>query len=96
VEAALQEQADPGKCGLAMKAISSEDILAKLRAILNKGFDVPLPKSLLRTFSLPARLQRSVEVEGRHFALTVKPHALRAAHDVLWSSAEVQVSKKAQ
>jgi hypothetical protein len=90
VRAALQEQDSFFKCGLALEP---DKVVAQLRELTLKGFDVRLPRSLFRDFVLPASLEQSVRVEEKTLVLSVKPGALRTVEDALWLSAAIQVRR---
>jgi hypothetical protein len=61
-----------------------------LEALLAKGFDVRVPRSIFKPIRLPAAFQESVSFEGRTYHLGVRPLALRVTPDVLWYGADVQ------
>lgn len=86
VRRALEGQDRPGRCGLAMKP---DDVLRKLHELVDDGFDVPLPRRLYRSVSLPAGLRESVTVADRKVELVVRPHELRVTPDIVWYAADV-------
>jgi len=87
VRRALEEQDQILKCGL---AIDPAEILPKLRALLRKGFDVPLPRSLFRAVDLPAGIRQSVSVEDRQVDLSVRTEELRVTGEAVWYAASVR------
>jgi hypothetical protein len=89
VREALEQQRALSKCGLALRFVNTTTMLEKLKAVLDRGFEVTIPQKLFRAFRLPVRVEPSVTIEGRRLALRVKPHDVRTAHDALWLSAEV-------
>jgi hypothetical protein len=91
LEAALREQDSFFRCGLALEP---EKVVAQLRALTLKGFDVRLPRSLFRDFVLPASLEQSARVEDKTLVLSVKPNALRTVEDALWLSAALEVRRQ--
>lgn len=90
VRGALAEQDSFFKCGLALEP---DKIVAKLRELTLKGFDVRLPRTLFRDFVLPASLEQSVRVEDKTLMVSVKPSALRTVEDALWLSAALEVRR---
>jgi hypothetical protein len=91
VQAALQEQDSFFKCGLALEPAK---VVAQLRELTLKGFDVRLPRGLFRDFTLPASLEQSVQVEDKALVVSAKPNALRTVEDALWLSAALQVRRQ--
>lgn len=94
VEAALRTQDTAGKCGMMMDPARGIERLKELAA---KGITVTLPDSIFRTVSLPARLQKSVRVDGRMVGLGLAAESLRIESTTLWSSVSftVQASTEA-
>jgi hypothetical protein len=88
VEEALRSQDVSGKCGTLM---DPDKGLVHLRALAARGIKVRLPDSIFRTVSLPARLQKSVEVSHRTVGLRLTGESLRIETATLWSSVSVQV-----
>jgi hypothetical protein len=87
VRRALKEQDDILKCGLALEP---DEILPKLKARLNEGFDVSLPRSLFRPVDLPAGVRQSVTVEDQQVDLTVRTEDLRVTEQAVWYAASVR------
>jgi hypothetical protein len=87
VRRALEEQDRLLRCGM---ALDPDDMLAKLRDVLRKGFDVKLPRSLFRSVELPARLTQEVVVEDRRVELEVRTNDLRVTPRAFWYSAAVR------
>lgn len=87
VRAILESQNEIGKCG----AVDVDDLTEKLEEIgQQKGFKVKLPRSILKTVEIPARVSESVEFEDRTILLDVQPEQLRTAPSVLWYTAAVR------
>jgi hypothetical protein len=61
-----------------------------LEALMAKGFDVRVPRSIFKPVRLPAAFQESVSFEGRTYRLGVRPLALRVTPEILWYGADVQ------
>jgi hypothetical protein len=87
VRRALEEQDEVLKCGL---AIEPAEILTKLRALLQQGFDLPLPRSLFRAVDLPAGVRQSVSVEDTQVDLSVQTEELRVTGEAVWYAASVR------
>jgi hypothetical protein len=92
VESAVAEQDRLLRCGLALDPASVRE---KLSAVLRKGFDVGLPRSLFRPVDFPAAVRESAEVEGRRVELRVAPAALRVTPDAVWYGAAVSTAVEA-
>jgi hypothetical protein len=86
---ALIAQDRPSKCGI---ALNPETVLSKLEAVGREGFDVELPRGLLRDITLPAAISGSATVEGREIALSVEPHRFRVTTDHTWYSVAVKTA----
>ena len=81
VRAALEQQDDIARCGL---ALDPDKVFAQLQEWVAKGFAIHLPRKLLRTVTLPAGVTESVEVEDRRLAVAVTDNALRITPEGLW------------
>lgn len=87
VQSAIEEQDRLLRCGL---AIDPEDVVARLRALLQNGFDVRLPRSLLRPVDLPGSLRHQVAMEDRQVDLDVRTEAVAVTGSAVWYAAGVQ------
>jgi hypothetical protein len=74
------------KCRTALKMVNIRGVLKEL---LDRGFDVKVPKSVIRPIRLPAGLQASVALEGKTYDLFVMLQDLRLVSNVLWYGADV-------
>jgi hypothetical protein len=74
------------------KVVSAINVPRLLKGLLDKGFDVRIPAKLLKPIRLPAGVQQSVTLEGRTYALGVKPLDLRITPDLLWFAAQVRAN----
>jgi hypothetical protein len=83
----LEEQDRPLRCGM---ALDPDEMLAKLKELLHKGFDVKLPRSLFRTVKLPTRLSGEVTVEDKRVELEVRTNDVRVTPRAFWYSAAVR------
>lgn len=89
VRSAVESQDTFGKCGV---AIDPPAIMEKLKALGQRGFDVKLPKSLVRTINLPASIEQQVNVQDNIVQLAVKPGILSLDKDTLVFSSAVTTS----
>jgi hypothetical protein len=90
VRTTMSELNDLGKCGIGMKVMSPDKIVALLTKVLTKGFNIKLPTKIVPTLDLPASVSESVEVEGREVHIAVKPRKLLVTPRAFWYSANVQ------
>lgn len=88
VRDALEAQDSFWRCGVALEPAEIE---AKLREIVDRGFDVRLPDSLFRPIRLPASVRGSLDVAERSVGLTVAPTDLQLTPAMLWYGADVRV-----
>ena len=51
-----------------------------------------MPSKIFKPFDLPAGLEQDVTVEGKTYALSMKPTQLKITPDVLWYGSEVDAS----
>jgi hypothetical protein len=72
------------------KVLSAINLPRLLKGVLDKGFDVRVPASLIKTIRLPAAVEESVTLEGRTYALSGEPVDLRITPDLLWFGARVR------
>jgi hypothetical protein len=77
------------KCRTALKMVNIRGVLKDL---LDRGFDVKVPKKVIRPIRLPAGLQASVLLEGKKYDLFVMLQELRVVSNVLWYGADVSAS----
>ena len=88
IDAALDElRADKNSvCGTALARL---DIVQRLKELVARGFNVTLPKKLLRPIRLPAGIEQTVTARGTGLSLAVTPAGLVIAPDKLWYGADV-------
>jgi hypothetical protein len=86
VEAALDAQDTPGRCGLLMKP---DKVMTALRALAERGIEIKLPDDLFRTIELPARMVRQVSIGAQPVELEAKSRELRFVPGMLWASASM-------
>lgn len=84
----LDRQNSIFRCGL---AISPDELEARLRRLLRRGFRFEFPESVLQPVELPTRFTEDVTVEGRRFTVGVRPVSLRLDPDRLWYAVDVEL-----
>ncbi len=89
VQRAIEAQDSFGKCGV---AIDPSKIMEKLRGLGQKGFEVRIPRSLVRPVNLPASVEEQLNVQDHAVALSVKPGVLGLDKDALVFSSSVSTS----
>jgi hypothetical protein len=90
VDQAIAEQDKLLKCGL---ALDPEEVHGKLRELLRRGFDIRLPKALVRSVSFPAGVSRSVTVAGQSRRVAVATSDWEVTPQALWYAAAVSVDR---
>jgi hypothetical protein len=90
VNQAIAEQDRLLKCGL---ALDPQEVEGKLRELLRRGFDIRLPKALLRPVSFPAGVSRSVTVAGQSRRVSVATSDWEVTPQALWYAATVSVDR---
>jgi hypothetical protein len=89
------EQAIEARSWRCEKALGKVNVPRLLKAQLDKGFSVKLPRKLFKPIRLPAGLSQEVLLEGKTYALGLAPVELRLAGDMLWYGADVSASRQA-
>lgn len=84
VEEVVQEQR--AGCRTALNKIDMKKVLG---GIVGRGFNVKIPKKILKPIRLPAGVSQSLEVQGLRLALEVKPTGLLVSDDRLWYGADI-------
>lgn len=72
-------------------ALEKVDLKDKLGQVFGKGFNIRIPKKLLKPIRLPAGVRKSLDVQGVKLTLHVKPTALLVAGERLWYGADLAV-----
>jgi hypothetical protein len=70
-----------GICGMALRKV---DVPARVREVLDRGFDVHLPREIFRPVRLPAAVAQSVEIRGRTVSLEAHPTTFELTPRILW------------
>jgi hypothetical protein len=84
---AIQQQDTLLRCGI---GLDPDELLPKLKAILNQGFEATLPEKLFRPIEMPASVQRTVQIEDGHVDLAVETRGLKLTDEAVWYAAAVQ------
>jgi hypothetical protein len=71
-------------------ALDKVDLRERLEALLGKGFNVKIPRKILKPVRLPAGIQKSLEMQGVRLTLRLEPAALVITPDRLWYGADVR------
>ncbi len=72
------------------------DIKAKLAEIVGRGFNVKIPKKLIKPVRLPAGVSESLEVQGIVLDLQLKPTGVLVASDRIWYGADLTLGRAAK
>ncbi|HJO02359.1 MAG TPA: hypothetical protein QGG47_00135 [Acidobacteriota bacterium] len=84
----LRSQDKMFRCGLALNADNME---AKLREILQKGFRFRLPESVLRPITLPSSVSKTVQLGDHVLAVAASPAGLKLTPQWLWYGIDVEL-----
>jgi hypothetical protein len=74
------------RCEAALRKVK---VARLVQGVLAKGFDVTVPRSVFRPVRLPAGVQQSLSLEGRHYALRARARDLRITARDVWYGADV-------
>jgi len=88
VDGVVAEQ--KGGCRDALQKIDIKKILAKL---LDKGFNVKIPKKIFKPIRLPAGVEQSLDLQGVKLDLKVRSTGLLVSGDRLWYGADLQARR---
>lgn len=77
-------------CRMALEKMDIKGILGKL---LDKGFNVKIPKKIFKPVRLPAGVRASLDVQGVKLDLSATPSALLVAEDRLWYGADLRATR---
>jgi hypothetical protein len=77
-------------------ALNKVDVKAQLAKILGRGFNVKIPKKVLKPVLLPAGVTQSLEVQGVKLPITVKFTGVLVAPDRIWYGADLVLGKPAR
>jgi len=71
-------------------ALNKVDLREQLEKVLGKGFSVKIPPKIFKPLSLPAGIEKSLEMQGVKLTLAVVPTNLVITPDRLWYGADVR------
>jgi len=74
------------------KALGAVDLRAILGKVLDKGFNVKIPRKVFRPIHLPAGLRQSLDVQGVKLSLDLRTTGLLVSEERLWYGADVSTS----
>ncbi len=77
---------------LCRAALKAANVPEKVRAVVQRGFAVKLPRKLFPELRLPVELEQSVDLEGRSIHLQVSPTGLSLTPKRLWYGANVRLA----
>jgi hypothetical protein len=77
---------------LCRAALRAANVPEKLRAVVQRGFAVKLPRKLFPELRLPVELEQSVDLEGRSIHVQVRPTVLSLTPKRLWYGADVRLA----
>jgi hypothetical protein len=92
---AFDELADD-RSGLCQRALEKADVKRQLAAILADGFDVELPRRMLRDIALPAGFQESLRLADGDYTLRVTPAHVAVTPRWLWYGTDVAIERGAR
>jgi hypothetical protein len=76
---------------LCRAALRAANVPEKLRAVVQRGFPVKLPRKLFPEMRLPVELERSADLEGRVIHVQVRPAGLTLTPARIWYGADVRL-----
>jgi hypothetical protein len=79
--------------GLCQRAVEKADVKTRLAELLADGFDVPLPRSLLRDIALPASVQESLKLADGTYTVHVTPAHVVMGPRWLWYGTSVTIER---
>jgi len=80
-----------GGCRVALDKIDLKAVIGKL---LDKGFNVKVPKKIFKPVRVPAGVRASLEVQGVTLDVRATPTALLVAEDRLWYGADLHAARE--
>jgi len=76
---------------LCRTAVATADVPQKIRELIDRGFDVKLPRRLLPAVHFPVEMEKAVDVEGGRLHFQVKPVGLTVARSTVWYRTDVRL-----
>jgi hypothetical protein len=77
---------------LCRAALRAANVPEKLRAVVQRGFAVKLPRKLFPDLRLPVEVEQSVDLQGRSIHVQVHPVGLNLTPSRLWYGADVRLA----
>src|SRR6185503_12498941 len=77
-----------GACRYALEKV---DIKKQLAKIVDRGFNIKVPKKLHKPIRLPAGISRSLRVQGVKLSLNVKPTGVLMSPERVWYGADLRI-----
>jgi hypothetical protein len=77
---------------LCRTALKAANVPEKLRAVVQRGFAVKLPRKLFPEMRLPVELEQSIDLEGKSVHVQVHPAGLNLTPTHLWYGADVRLA----
>jgi len=77
-------------------ALDKVDIKAKLAEIVGRGFNVKIPKKLIRPVGLPAGVSQSLELQGLTLDVQLKSTGVLVASDRIWYGVDLTLGSVAR
>jgi len=74
-------------------ALNKIDIKARLQKVLDKGFTLRIPQSILKPIRLPAGVTQSLDVQGLKLPVTVTFTGVLVAPERIWYGADVKLER---
>ena len=91
---ALVDKAIEARGAVCRAALGAADVPEKLRAIVDRGFVVKLPRRFLPELRFPVEMERAVDVEGGSLRFQVRPAGLAVTASQVWYRTDVRLLKE--
>jgi hypothetical protein len=84
------------RSGLCQRAVLKADVKSRLAEILTEGFDVQLPRGMLRDITLPASVQESLKLADGSYTLKAAPAHVAMNAQWLWYGTSVTIERASE
>ena len=81
-------EAQEGVCGFVLDKV---DVMAAVRAVVDKGFRVRLPTEKLKPIAVPVGFEPSVTIRGRPLTLGLQVSGLSITESAIWLGADLEI-----
>jgi hypothetical protein len=81
------------RSGLCQRAVLKADVKSRLTELLDEGFDVGLPRGMMRDIALPASVQESLKLADGSYTLKVTPAHVAMSAQWLWYGTSVRIER---